>query len=125
MTENVIETFLQNGGMKIQKVEGTAKPAVVVGASHFRATVNAEAESQITPDGTHFSYRQTVKGGPKKTDVTVPEFLKVRVSPYDGLHVLNGMIADQSKQIPTYDFRAKLSWRMKQSADASKPDFKV
>jgi len=49
----------------------------------------------------------------------------VAVSPFDGLHVLNGMIADEAKRIPTYSFRAKLSWRMKQTAEASKPDFKV
>lgn len=109
----------------LEEIVDPSQSVVLDIVKNFRATVNAEAESEIRPDGTHFSYRQTVKGGPKKTGVTVPEFLKVRVSPFDGLHVLNGMIADQAKQIPTYDFRAKLSWRMKQSADASKPDFKV
>jgi uncharacterized protein YfdQ (DUF2303 family) len=104
--------FLDSG---LEEIVEPTQSVVLDIVKNFRATVNAEVESEIRPDGTHFSYRQTVKGGPKKTDVTVPEFLTVRVSPFDGLHVLNGLIADEAKRVPTYDFRAKLSWRMKQS----------
>jgi hypothetical protein len=43
---------------------------------------------------------RTVKGGPKKTAVTIPEYLTVQVSPFDGLHVLNGLITDETKRIP-------------------------
>jgi len=114
--------FLDSG---LEEIVEPSQSAVLEIVKNFRATVNAEAESQIGADGTHFSYRQTIKGGAKKTDLVVPEFLKVRVSPFDGLHVLNSLIKDSDKQIPTYDFKAKLSWRMKQSAEASKPDFKV
>ncbi len=244
MTDNIIETFIQNGGVSLQKIEGVAKPAIVIGASqkvhelenllpqpirisekrkfddlrgfveyvnqyktettaafasreriqvvfdyhgkenpkwcdhaiefhykrsqrwqlweknnnqwksqedfadfldsgldeiinpsqadvldivkNFRATVNAQAESNMGADGTVFSYRQEIKGGSAKlTAVSIPEFLSVQVAPFDGLNVLNSLIEDEAKKIPTYNFRAKMSWRMRQSADASKPDFKV
>lgn len=114
--------FLDSG---LEEITDPSQSSVLDMVKSFRATVNAQAESEITADGTHFSYSQTVKGGPKKTDLTIPEFLTVQVSPFDGLSVLNGLIEDVEKRIPTYDFKAKLSWRMKQSADASKPDFKV
>ena len=115
--------FLDSG---LEEITEPTQSAVLDLVKNFRATVNAEADSSIGAEGTHFSYRQTVKGGSmKKTDITIPEFLTVQVSPFDGLHVLNAMIEDETKRIPTYKFRAKLSWRMKQSGDASKPDFKV
>ncbi len=114
--------FLDSG---LNEIIEPSQSSVLDMVKSFRATVNAQTDSDITPDGTHFSYTQTVKGGTKKTDLTIPEFLKVQVSPFDGLHVLNGLLTDEDKKIPTYDFKAKLSWRMKQSAEASKPDFKV
>jgi uncharacterized protein YfdQ (DUF2303 family) len=114
--------FLDSG---LDEITDPSQSAVLDLVKNFRATVNAEADSSIGADGTHFSYRQTVKGGSKKTDITVPEFLTVQVSPFDGLHSLNALIGDETKRIPTYKFRAKLSWRMKQNGDASKPDFKV
>jgi len=114
--------FLDNG---LEEITTPAQNVVLDIVKNFRATVNAEAESQIGADGTHFSYRQTIKGGAKKTDVTLPEFLSIKVAPYDGLHVLNELLFDDALRIPVYEFKAKLSWRMKQSADASKPDFKV
>lgn len=114
--------FLDSG---LEEIIDPAQSSVLELVKNFRATVNAEAESQIGADGTHFSYRQTVKGSAKKTDITIPEFLTVQVAPFNGLHVLNGLITDETKRIPTYNFKAKLSWKMKQSADASKPDFKV
>jgi len=33
MTNNVIETFFQNGGSQVQKLDGTATPAIVIGAA--------------------------------------------------------------------------------------------
>ena len=114
--------FLDSG---LEEIVDPSQASVLELVKNFRATVNAEAESQISADGTNFSYRQTIKGGAKKTDITIPDFLTVQVSPFDGLGVLNGLIEDESKRIPVYDFKAKMSWRMKQSADASKPDFKV
>lgn len=114
--------FLDSG---LEEITNPSQSSVLDMVKSFRATVNAQAESEITAEGTHFSYSQTVKGSPRKTGLTIPEFITVQVSPFDGLNVLNGIISDESKRIPVYDFRAKLSWRMKQSADASKPDFKV
>lgn len=114
--------FLDSG---LEEITTPAQTVVMDIVKNFRATINAEADSQIGSDGTHFSYRQTIKGGAKKTDVTIPEFITIKVSPYDGLHVLNELLFDDAKRIPVYEFRAKLSWRMKQNADASKPDFKV
>lgn len=114
--------FLDSG---LNEITDPSQSSVLDLVKNFRATVNAEAESEIGAGGTNFSYRQTIKGGAKKTDIMIPEFLTIQVSPYDGLGVLNSLIADEEKKIPVYNFRAKLSWRMKQSADASKPDFKV
>lgn len=91
---------------------------------NFRATVNAEAISSIGQGGTHLEYRQTTKGGSvKATNIEVPEHITVRVSPYDGLQSLNSQISDEEKQIPVYEFRAKLSWRLK-NKEAESPDFK-
>jgi fumarate hydratase class II len=50
--------------------------------------------------------------------VTAPNKFAVQ-----GAH--DDLVQLSAKRVPTYDFRAKLSWRMKQSAEASKPDFKV
>ncbi len=122
MTQESFADFLDSG---LQEITNPSQSAVLDAVKDFRATLNAQADSEITADGTHFSYSQTIKGGTKKTDITLPDFLTIQVSPYDGLHVLNDMIDEEANKIPTYSFRAKLSWRMKQSADASKPDFKV
>lgn len=114
--------FLDSG---LNEITNPSQADVLELVKGFRATINAEAESIIGANGTHFSYRQTLKGGAKKTEIDIPEFLTVQVSPFDGLGVLNSLITNENRRIPVYDFRAKLSWRMKQSADASKPDFKV
>ena len=120
MSQEDFADFLDSG---LEEITSPVQADVLELVKNFRSTVNAEAESQIGADGTHFSYRQTVRGSAKKTDITIPEFLTVRVSPFNGLEVLNALIKDDMEKILTYAFRAKFSFRMKR--DESKPDFKL
>ncbi|MEZ5691167.1 MAG: DUF2303 family protein [Rickettsiales bacterium] len=122
MKQDVFADFLDTG---LNEIITPSQSEVLEIVKDFRATINAEVDSEIGNSGTDFCYRQTIKGGTKKTDISIPEYLQVQVAPFDGLHVLNPLIEDETKQIPTYSFRAKLSWRMQDSGAAVKPDFKL
>lgn len=121
MNQEDFADFLDTG---LNEISHPSQSQVLDIVKNFRATVNAEAISSIGQGGTHFEYRQTTKGGNvKTTDVEVPEYLTVQVSPFDGLQALNCMIEDGEKHIPVYQFRAKLNWRLK-NKEAESPDFK-
>jgi uncharacterized protein YfdQ (DUF2303 family) len=120
MSQEDFADFLDSG---LEEITYPVQADVLELVKNFRSTVNAEAHSQIGPDGTHFSYQQTVRGSAKKTDITIPEFLTIRVSPFNGLEVLNALLKDEMEKIPTYAFRAKFSFRMQK--DEAKPDFKL
>lgn len=112
--------FLDSGLNEVVESEHGGVLSVV---KDFRATVKAEAEAEIAPGGgTNFVYRQEIKGGARKTDVLVPEYIGIQVAPFEGIGALNSLIQDAAKQVPTFMFKGKICWRLN---DENKPEFKV
>jgi len=94
---------------------------------NFRATVSQEVESSESGAGTSFNYRKVTKGGSSiTTEMTIPDFLMVRLQPFDNLEVINSRIEDEKKKIPAYEFKAKINWRLEGDAnDSQSIEFKI
>jgi len=94
---------------------------------NFRATVNQEVESSESSGGTSFNYRRVTKGGNSVNEtVSIPDFLVVRLQPFDNLEVINSRIEDEKKKIPAYEFKAKINWRLEgDPSDARAIEFKI
>lgn len=120
MTQKDFADFLDSG---LNEVVESQHGGVLSVVKDFRATIKAEAEAEIASGGgTNFVYRQEIKGGSRKTDVLVPDYIGVEVAPFEGFGSLNSLISDTKKQVPIYAFRGKICWRLD---DENKPQFKV
>lgn len=119
MSQEDFADFLDSG---LNEITRPVQSDILDIVKNFRATVNADVTSKIGQGGTSFTYRQDTKGGSSKTtEIEVPEYIAVQVAPFEGLQSLNGMIADDKKQIPIYEFRAKCNWKLR----GEKPEFKI
>lgn len=119
MKQKDFADFLDSGLNEVVEAQHGGILSVV---KDFRATIKAEAEAEITQGGTNFVYREEVKGGARKTDVLVPEYIGVEVAPFEGFGALNSLISDKALQVPVYAFRGKICWKLDED---NKPEFKV
>lgn len=116
--------FLDTG---LNEIIAPTQAEILSLVQNFRATVSQEVESEETAAGTSFNYRKITKGGSTKTEsVIIPEFLTIRLQPFDNLEVINSKIEDEKKKIPAYEFRAKINWRLAgDPSDSQSIQFKI
>jgi uncharacterized protein YfdQ (DUF2303 family) len=121
LSQEEFADFLDTG---LNEIAAPTQSEVLSLAKDFRATINAAVDSKIDAGGTSFNYSEEVKGG-SKTNIEIPEYIKIQVSPFDNLQILNDIIKSDDNKIPVYEFSAKLSWKICLQNGNKKPQFKL
>lgn len=122
MDQKSFAEFLDTG---LNEITEPKQSEILDLVGNFRATVNYEVDSDS--DGKNFTYRRTTKSGSSKQEkITIPEYIKITLEPFDGLTVINPQIKHEDSRIPAYELKAKINWRINLlKTDCQTLEFKI
>lgn len=98
--------FLESG---VNEIVVPTQAEVLDLAKNFRATAKLEVVSDINSN--IISYNKETKGAHARTEVTLPEFIEVAVSPFDGLSAINEKLSKE-EQFGLYQLKARLAFSL-------------
>lgn len=108
MPQRKFADFLDSG---LNEIINPSQATILEMVKNFRATESYEFDSEATPyGGENLTFRKTTKTGTStKSEVQIPEYVKLGLVPFENLTVINSRLSEENK-IPAFELTAKINW---------------